>query len=97
VSPDQSADENLEVIGLPGSPEGDTEDDGGAEFQIDEEFRRTLLGARRMPRRDRRQALRAAFEHRQSALKALHEKRLYERQARYDHPLRLRMLRVPRL
>jgi hypothetical protein len=97
VSPDQSADENLEFIGLPGSPKGDAEDDGGAEFQIDEEFRRMLLGARRLPRRDRRQALRAAFEHRQSALKVLHEKRLCERQARYSHRVRLRTLRVPRL
>jgi hypothetical protein len=78
------------------SPDGEQEDDGRAEFQIDEEFRRKLLGARQLPRRERRQALRAAFDWRRLALKELREKEATARHARYFRRQFLRRSPMPR-
>lgn len=73
------------------------DDDGGAEFQIEDEFRRMVVGARRLPRRDRRHALRAAFERRSLALQALQEERLWQRRGRIAQRQWLRTPRAPRL
>jgi len=73
VSPAHSANESDEPI-----DEGDA-----AEFEIESEFRRRLMGARQLPRRERAQARRAAREWRRLALKALREKRMRDRLARY--------------
>ena len=68
------------------------DEDGGAEFEIDAEFRRRLTGLRRLRRRDQPQALRAAREWRRIALKALREKRIRDRHARY---MQRRQMRPP--
>jgi hypothetical protein len=54
-----------------------------AEIEIEIMFRRKLMGLRRLPRRERSQALRTAKEWRKLALKALREKRMRDRHARY--------------
>ena len=54
-----------------------------AEIEIRTTFRRMMMGLRRLPRRERAQALRAAREWRSFALNALHEKRQRDRHARY--------------
>jgi hypothetical protein len=91
VSPASSAIEDKESHWSPRWRDGEEEDRGGAEFQIDEEFRRKLLGARQLPRRERRQALRAAFDWRRLALKELREKQAVARHARHF----LRQLHMP--
>jgi hypothetical protein len=73
ASPAHSANESDEPI-----DEGDA-----AEFEIEIEFRRRLMGVRQLPRRERSQARRAAREWRRIALKALREKRRYERRPRF--------------
>lgn len=55
--------------------------DEGAETEIDSVFRRAIAGLRRLPRRERPHALRAARDARTLALKALREKRARERDA----------------
>lgn len=97
MSPDRSADDIVECIGSPGYSEGDAEEDGGAEFQALEEFRRMVFGARRLPWRERRQALRMASEQLRSAFNAIRERRLRERRVRHAYRQRLQMLRGPRL
>jgi hypothetical protein len=84
---------------LPRSPSVEAEafDEGdAAEMDIENEFRRKLMGLRRLRRRERAQALRAAREWRSFALNALREKRLRERQARYmlEHMKRLNTTRL---
>jgi hypothetical protein len=59
------------------------DEDDAADVDIDTIFKRKLMGLRLLPRRERAQAYRAAKEWRRAALKALREKRLIERQARY--------------
>jgi hypothetical protein len=54
-----------------------------AELEIEAEFRRKLMGLRRLRHGERAQALRAAREWRSFALNALREKRLRERHSRY--------------
>jgi hypothetical protein len=103
VSPDSSANENKDTIiahperveftdhDLP-SVEGGTVDEGdGGEIEIETTFRRKLTGLRRLPRRERLQALLAAREWRSFALNALREKRLTDRHARYMQRRQLRM------
>jgi len=58
-----------------------TEDDGTTEIQ--DTFRRMLMGLRQLPRQERAQALRAAQEWRLYALNAVREKRARDRYARY--------------
>jgi hypothetical protein len=66
------------------SVEGGSVDEGdGAEIEIEITFRRKLAGLRRLPRRERVQALLAAREWRSFALNALREKRRIDRHARY--------------
>jgi hypothetical protein len=67
------------------------EEDEGAAIEINALFGRKLMALRRMPRRDRPHALRAAREWRRQALKALRDKRAAERHARHI----LRRLRTP--
>jgi hypothetical protein len=67
------------------------EEDEGAVRDINEVFRRKLMGLRRLRRYERPHALRAAREARLLALKALKEKRATERHARHA----LRCLRRP--
>jgi hypothetical protein len=63
------------------SDESDPLDDSdAAEIEIEAEFRRKLMGLRRLRRRERAQALRVAREWRSFALNALRERRLRERQ-----------------
>ncbi len=69
--------------GIPSAGFEPVEDDDGSDIDIDTIFRRKLLGLRLLPRRERAQAYRAAKEWRRAALKALREKRLSERHARY--------------
>jgi len=57
------------------------DEDAGAEATIEEEFGRKLIGLRRLPKRERAQALRSARETRCLALKALSEKRATARRA----------------
>ena len=59
------------------------EDDGAGEADIEAAFRLKLAGLRRLPRRERRLALRAALQWRAAALQALREKRARERHSRY--------------
>jgi hypothetical protein len=59
------------------------QEDDAAEIGIEETFRRMLMGLRRLPRRERAAALRAAREWRMIALKAAREKRAGQRHARY--------------
>jgi hypothetical protein len=73
VSPAHSAHQNDEPV-----DEGDA-----AEFEIEQEFRRKLMGTRQIPRRERAQARRAAREWRRLALNALRQKRMHERHARH--------------
>jgi hypothetical protein len=63
--------------------EGSRIDEGADEFEIEVEYRRRRTGARSMPRRERRQAMRAAHEWRKAALASLKEKRLYKRTSEY--------------
>jgi hypothetical protein len=84
----------IEQIDRPFFGGGESElsaEDEGAELDIEHEFRRKLAALRRLPRQDRSHALRAARDSRQLALKALHEKRAWDRLARKW----LRRLRVP--
>jgi hypothetical protein len=79
----------------PGEATLDLEPDNAGEFEaaereIEADFRRRIAGLRRMPRRDRPYALRAAREQRQLALIALHERRACDRHARF---LRRRLLK----
>lgn len=62
---------------------GPTEDTDDEAFAIEQEFGRRLAGLRRLPRRERAAALRAAREWRVLALKALRERKAGERYARY--------------
>lgn len=73
VSPATSANESSEPI-----DEGDA-----AEFEIEIEFRRKLMGLRLLSKRERAQARRAAKDWRRLALKTLRERRTRDRQARY--------------
>jgi hypothetical protein len=66
-------------------------DDDAAATEINDLFRRRLMGLRRLPRYERPHALRTARELRRLALKALREKRAAERHARH----RLRQLQTP--
>jgi len=61
---------------------GPADDDGGAEAEIEAMYRTKFAGIRRLPRHQRPLARRAAREWRQSALRALREKRAGERYAR---------------
>ncbi len=73
-------------------------DDGdAAEFEIEIEFRRRLMGLRGLRRRERSQALRAAREWRRVALKALREKRMRDRQAHYMQRIQRQQMRTPDL
>lgn len=64
-------------------PFDDEDQDGGAEAEIEAMFRAKLMGLRRLPRYERPAALRAAWEWRQAALRALREKRARDRHGRY--------------
>jgi hypothetical protein len=68
----------LPFSGLDAAEGGDA-----AIIDIETTFRRMLIGLRRLPRRERAQALRAAREWRSFAMNALREKRLRDRHARY--------------
>ncbi|MGD0188117.1 MAG: hypothetical protein ABSC25_23100 [Roseiarcus sp.] len=57
--------------------------EAGAEFDIEDAFRRALSGLRYLPRRDRPHALRRAREERAARLRALRERRAVERHARW--------------
>jgi hypothetical protein len=59
------------------------EEGDGAVNEINTVFKRKIAGLRRLPRRDRIHALKAARDWRGAALKALREKREIERHARY--------------
>jgi hypothetical protein len=59
------------------------DDSEAAVIEIEAEFRRKLMGLRRLRRRERALALRAAREWRSFALNALRERRLRDRHARY--------------
>jgi hypothetical protein len=59
------------------------EEDEAAKLEIDHLFRRRISGLRRLPRRERPHALRAAREWRMLALKALRERKAAARHARY--------------
>lgn len=52
------------------------------EDDIDREFRRCLLGMRRLPRHERRGAYRAALEWKRAALAAYRERKAWERYGR---------------
>lgn len=62
---------------------GPMEDTDEESFAIEQEFGRRLAGLRRLPRRERAGALRAAREWRVLALKALKERKAGGRHARY--------------
>jgi hypothetical protein len=67
----------------------------GAESEIEAEYRRRSAGARRMPKRERRQALKQAREWRSAALVALRERRSYRRLSDYLlHRSKLRVLGI---
>lgn len=59
------------------------EEPGGAEGDIDADFRRKLAGLRRLPYREKIHALRAAKNARRLALRALRERRLVARLAAF--------------
>jgi len=59
------------------------EDSNGADAEIEAIFRRKIVGLRRLPRRQRAQALREAREWLAFALQALREKKATARHARY--------------
>jgi hypothetical protein len=67
----------------PSYVEAEIDEGDAAEMEIEAEFRRKLMGLRRLRRRERTQALRAAREWLSFALNALREKRLRDRHARY--------------
>jgi hypothetical protein len=67
----------------PSYVEAEIDEGDAAELEIEAEFRRKLMGLRRMRRRERAQALRAAREWLSFALNALRERRLRDRHARY--------------
>jgi hypothetical protein len=69
--------------GLPFIPFEPVEEGEAETLEIEATFRRRLSGLRRLPRHERSAALRAAREWRLFALKALREKRVRERIARY--------------
>jgi hypothetical protein len=81
ASPAHSAPENGEPI----------DESNAAEFEIEIEFRRRLMGLRVLPKRERAQALRAAKDWRRVALKALREKRMRDRHASYILRHKMRM------
>jgi hypothetical protein len=58
---------------------GESEDDDAAAREIEAIFRRKLMGLRRLPKRERAAALRAAREERQLALHALRQRRAMKR------------------
>jgi len=62
-------------------PEGSEMDDGGAAFEIQNEFRRRIQGLRGLSRRERTPAYRAAKKWYREALAALREKQSRDRQA----------------
>jgi hypothetical protein len=68
--------------------EGPIDEGDAAEIEIENIFKRKIAGARLLPRRERALARREARDWRRLALKALRDKRLNERHARY----RLRQL-----
>jgi hypothetical protein len=74
-------------------PEPDTHEGEGEEIEIDTIYRRKLAGLRRLPKRERPHARKAAKDWRTQALKALREKNAIERRAR----LRLQQLLKPEL
>jgi hypothetical protein len=57
--------------------------DEAAEIEIETVFRRMIAGLRRLPRRERPYAVRAAKDARTLALKALRERRAYKRHGEY--------------
>jgi hypothetical protein len=73
----------------PDGPEFD--DEAAAEAEIGFMFRQKLAGLRRLPKRDRIHALRAAKVWRAQALKALKEKSATARQFQYAQRRRARM------
>jgi hypothetical protein len=81
ASPAHSANDDEQPI-----DEGD-----GAEIEIENIFKRKIAGARLLPRCERAQARREARDWRRLALKALREKRLNARHARYMQRLWKRM------
>lgn len=60
------------------------EEDSAGAAEIEATFRLRIIGLRRLRRRDRAPALRAARDWRFLALKALREKRAADRRARYE-------------
>jgi len=63
-------------------PEPDMVEGEAEEIEIDTIYRRKLAGLRRLPKRERPHARKAAKDWRTQALKALREKRVRERHAR---------------
>jgi hypothetical protein len=72
-----------------------TIDEHGAGREVEAVFQDMLSGIRRLPRRQRAAALRAAREWRFLEMKALRDKRARERRGRYLALRQLRQTRIP--
>ena len=80
------------------SPDGPVDDAASTAAEIQAIFRSRIAGLRRLPKRERAQAMRAALEWLWFAEAALREKRMIERSAQYEHyrSLRLQRRKPPR-